>query len=118
MKWMLVPASRTTVNAGQLRQDIADGVSLARPGRAVQQYAPPEVLTRSQQLLPVLGDPDDLALDALEHAVRQYDVCAGDAGPRVQPERPDALPELVALERHHLPPEHVVLFDQLRQCTE
>ena len=62
--------------------------------------------------------PIDLTLDPLQHTIRQYDVRTRDPRPRMQPERPDTLPELVPLERHHLPAEHVVLPDQLGQRTQ
>ena len=76
------------------------------------------MLPSGEQRLAVFRDADHLTLDTFQYAGRQHHVVTRDPRPRMQPERPDPMTELVPLERHHLPAEHVVLQHQRRQLPE
>ncbi len=60
----------------QRLDDVADGVRLAGPGRAVQQQPALEVLAGGAQLLAAVGHVQAVPLDPAEHLLGQHDVLA------------------------------------------
>jgi hypothetical protein len=76
-------------------------VRLARARGAVQQEAALEVLTRRDERGGSLPDADNVALDTVEHAVREYHLLGGKRQPRQEAQRAVAA-VLAVPERQHL----------------
>ena len=92
---------------GQAAGQVAHGVRLARPRRAVQEQAALEMLAGAEQFLRPVGDADDVLFDGLKYAIGQDHILGRDRRPGQ--ERDKLVAVMLALgEAEHLPAERVV----------
>ncbi len=86
------------------------------PGWAVEQQAPLDVMTRSEQIVAGLADAEGVGFDGLEASGRQYQIVTADPGRRR--EREPVVAVLTVHERQDAPAHHVVDLHQRTDAGE